>query len=490
MIQTSPSYDYDVFISYSHQDQAWVRSDLLKKLEDKRLKVCIDFRDFEAGAPSVTEMRRAVVSSRKTLLVITSKYLESAWAEFEMLMIQTLDPANRQRRLIPIRREECKLPVEIGYLTYVDLVDPDDSDIEWKKLLSALGQPLFQPLEPLPPPPPPLSPDVVDDTSRSAREGIEALIELMDHPIVQADVATFEAIFQTSCKQIDVLAYYKDLHDLLHTLQFKCYNYIIGIVRNAKKSPDDPSVWDNVFEYELTLQDIVDGLKRFAAQETTGQNMCFWIQGLIEALNRLFRATENCDAQQIEAAVRPISRVLAIQPVIINTRLNEAARALPLPPLVGALTRIHNNLGRTQVRPDTVGKFKDGVAALGKLNDKLTSLIEDHDKWQAIDVELRRIEATINLDSTELVASWSDLKEMVHPQCSGVAEPWAGLLFEDSQKLDDAMRAQDPNRIKQYFGRYRTRVSNRFYQVDLTLKGLCGKLRSVGEPLATVLEMI
>src|SRR5258708_3372081 len=132
------AYNYDVFISYSHQDQDWVRNDLLSKLEEKGLQVCIDYRDFEAGAPSVVEMRRAVTTSRKTLLVLTHDYLKSAWTEFEVLMIQTLDPANRQRRLIPVRREECPLPNEIGYLTFVDSANPFDWEIEWRELLTAV----------------------------------------------------------------------------------------------------------------------------------------------------------------------------------------------------------------------------------------------------------------------------------------------------------------------------------------------------------------
>ena len=46
-------YRYDVFISYSHADKAWVSGELLPRLEEAGLKVCIDQRDFRPGAPSV-----------------------------------------------------------------------------------------------------------------------------------------------------------------------------------------------------------------------------------------------------------------------------------------------------------------------------------------------------------------------------------------------------------------------------------------------------
>jgi hypothetical protein len=41
-------FKYDVFISYSHKDQEWVRNILLPTLEKQGLKVCIDYRDFIA----------------------------------------------------------------------------------------------------------------------------------------------------------------------------------------------------------------------------------------------------------------------------------------------------------------------------------------------------------------------------------------------------------------------------------------------------------
>lgn len=135
------AFDYDVFISYSSQDKAWVRGELLTRLEAAGLKVIIDFRDFRLGAPSINEMERAVTTSRKTLLVLTPAYLASQWAEFENLMLQTLDPANRALRLIPLLKERCDLPIRIGFLTYVDFTDSTEHDRAWQRLLGGLGAP-------------------------------------------------------------------------------------------------------------------------------------------------------------------------------------------------------------------------------------------------------------------------------------------------------------------------------------------------------------
>src|SRR3954447_17370022 len=48
---TASSFQYDVFISYSHADEDWVEHTLLKTLEDAGLRACIDFRDFAVGRP-------------------------------------------------------------------------------------------------------------------------------------------------------------------------------------------------------------------------------------------------------------------------------------------------------------------------------------------------------------------------------------------------------------------------------------------------------
>ena len=76
-------FTYDVFISHAQADRAWVRGELLARLEASGLRVCIDYRDFRPGAPGVKEMERAVVNSRKTLLVLTPDYVASAWTDFE-----------------------------------------------------------------------------------------------------------------------------------------------------------------------------------------------------------------------------------------------------------------------------------------------------------------------------------------------------------------------------------------------------------------------
>lgn len=139
--QEDPSNCYDVFISYSSKDKEWVRGELLQRIEQAGLKAFIDFRDFTRGAPSINEMQRGVLTCRKTLAVLTPAYVESGWAEIENIMTQTLDPANRDLRLIPLLKTPCEKPLRIAALTHIDFTDSADLDLAWRQLLTALGAP-------------------------------------------------------------------------------------------------------------------------------------------------------------------------------------------------------------------------------------------------------------------------------------------------------------------------------------------------------------
>jgi len=132
-------YQYDVFISYSHEDKAWVWNELLPTLEAAGLKVCIDERDFEVGTPSLVNMERAVEGSRHTLLVLTPAWVNSQWTEFESLLVGTSDPAGRRRRLIPLLLKPCTLPARIAMLTYADLTRSTQRQAQMTRLVQSLS---------------------------------------------------------------------------------------------------------------------------------------------------------------------------------------------------------------------------------------------------------------------------------------------------------------------------------------------------------------
>lgn len=502
-----------IFISYSHQDKNWLerlQTNLVPLLRGTSILAWDDTR-IQAGSDWKEEIDKGLSSAKIAVLLVSSDFLASDFIFKNELpyLLQAAEAGDLKVIAIAVRPSAWE---STGLASRQWANDPKkplsglektDREEELVKICKVIASHFVEP-RPVPTPEKTIPHTTVkahfdatsgvmsvpvEGDSQSAEEGLRALVKLMQDPDVQAKVATFKAVFETSSMQIEVLGYYKDLHDLLHTLQFNCYNYLTSIVRTAKRDPDDMSIWENVVEYELVLQSILDGLDKASKQSSLSQAQP-WIQRLIQDLKLLFQALEQNNPEQIDAAIRPVQRVLATEPSRINDRLSAAAEALPLPMLVEALTGVRNSLDKTRVNPVTVKKFVDGVQALDGLKTSLATLIVSHNTWQNVDIVIRRIEGNMAQDYSELEYSWSDLKTMTETQFNGCDELWAQLLRKEIAKLDKALEEADAIRIRQSFQSFRTRANRRFYDVDLTLKELCDKLRKIGDPLFIAWEMI
>ncbi len=319
------------------------------------------------------------------------------------------------------------------------------------------------------------------DNSLSILEG------LVKRPDFKAKVVALQTDFEAAGSQIDLLTNYKDLHDLLHNLQYLCFN---GLVQEARRFPEDPLSMDILLDHELTLDGLIDNLAEVAHRPGMPASELDWITDMVTAHDQLEQAIQNLDAEPLQRALRLIKRVLDRQPTRINERLNAAARALRLVAIEQSMMAIRKDLRRLKLAPQQVKRFENGVTALGDLGENLTRLVEDHDRWQAIDLELRRIEALMSHDLSEIKLSWPELRAKVDPLCQESAAPWANWIRGDSQDLDKALASKNPALIRQCFQRYRRRVGNRFYQVDTDLKSLCHELRSVGQPLTSTFTIL
>jgi hypothetical protein len=137
-------FKYDVFISYSHKDEEWADKVLRQRLDDAGFKVCIDYRDFEAGKMALLNMQDAAKQSKHVVLVLTRNWLNSEWSLFEALVGGTKDPAGFKKKLIPLL---CQAGIEkdindfISMRTWVDFARKDREAIAWKQLFDTLGKP-------------------------------------------------------------------------------------------------------------------------------------------------------------------------------------------------------------------------------------------------------------------------------------------------------------------------------------------------------------
>lgn len=137
-MQLENQFKYDAFISYSHFDGEWVKGWLLPRLEKANLHICIDSRDFVPGMASIVNMENAVEDSKKTLIVLSPQWVNSEWANFESLLIQTDDPAGRKARMIPLMLKPCEPPKRIKMLTHLDFTNPTEYEVQLARLLASI----------------------------------------------------------------------------------------------------------------------------------------------------------------------------------------------------------------------------------------------------------------------------------------------------------------------------------------------------------------
>ncbi len=138
-ISTTNAFDHDVFVSYSHADKDWVLTWLVPRLEEAGIKVGIDFRHFEPGAPILAEMERIILRSRKTLLVITPDFFAGEWTKYEESLAQILDPTAEERRVIPLLAKPCEdLPLRIRCLNYLDFTEHEQVSYQFERLVEII----------------------------------------------------------------------------------------------------------------------------------------------------------------------------------------------------------------------------------------------------------------------------------------------------------------------------------------------------------------
>jgi protein toll len=142
---------YDVFLSYSHEDEAWVEQVLAAGLENPseggegmQYRCCIHTRDWKVGEMIPDQIIQSVESSRRTLIVLSKAYVDSMWTKLEFRAAHTQALQDKTQRVILVVRDqdviadkesmEEDLQRYISLNTYLDCEDP----WFWQKLRYAL----------------------------------------------------------------------------------------------------------------------------------------------------------------------------------------------------------------------------------------------------------------------------------------------------------------------------------------------------------------
>ena len=128
--------NYDVFISYSHNDSDWVRGYLLPILDSWGLKVAIDNKVFVPGVTLDVHIQDTIINSEHVIFVCTQHFMASEWCLLEV--DKTM--AQKSIHCIPLVLDGPKnVPGALSNITWADLTDLQHDKNEWKKLCASLN---------------------------------------------------------------------------------------------------------------------------------------------------------------------------------------------------------------------------------------------------------------------------------------------------------------------------------------------------------------
>ncbi|ELT94995.1 hypothetical protein CAPTEDRAFT_68164, partial [Capitella teleta] len=80
-------YKFDAFVAHDYDDFGWIRQHMIPQLEEGRnFRLCIGERDFIPGSQLEEVIVDNIRNSRKTILLLTPKFIQSEWCDFELAM--------------------------------------------------------------------------------------------------------------------------------------------------------------------------------------------------------------------------------------------------------------------------------------------------------------------------------------------------------------------------------------------------------------------
>jgi TIR domain-containing protein len=111
----------DFFVTYTEEDEGWATW-ISWWLERVQYRVIYAKWDFRPGENFVLRMNDAARNARKTIMVLSEKYLEAHFIQPEWASRFASDPTGMGKELIPIRVKPCTPTGLLKPLIFIDLV--------------------------------------------------------------------------------------------------------------------------------------------------------------------------------------------------------------------------------------------------------------------------------------------------------------------------------------------------------------------------------
>ena len=139
----------DFFISYNHRDERWAEW-IAWTLAEGGYTHYFQKWDFRPGGNFALEMQKAAAESERTLLVLTTNYLESLYTQPEWAAAFAKDPTGEKRLVVPVKVERCEPGGMLRSIVHVDLIglSVEDARVRLLDALKPSGKPAVAPAFP------------------------------------------------------------------------------------------------------------------------------------------------------------------------------------------------------------------------------------------------------------------------------------------------------------------------------------------------------
>ncbi len=128
------TFEYDVFLSHSSKDKSVVRK-LAKRLKKDGLRVWFDEWEIKPGDPISLKIEQGLERSRTLILCMSKNAFASEWVTLERHTTLFRDPANADRRFIPLRLDDSEIRETLRQFAYMDW--REESEEQYARLLAA-----------------------------------------------------------------------------------------------------------------------------------------------------------------------------------------------------------------------------------------------------------------------------------------------------------------------------------------------------------------
>lgn len=505
---------FRIFISYAHGDddnknpsKMWLDRLILylAPLTRRGLVSAWSDKKIEGGDSWLEEIKEALHSARAAVLMVGPAFMASTFIREEEVPVLLRKADAEGLVILSVILRECGIDDEFLYpnpesgpgrkvLTDFQLMNPPGrplngmTEAEQDAVFLAVARRLKQ-LAADARPAPPAQPAPPDEHARAVEGALDQLPDLTQASEgAQAAVRRYRSDFEAARTKIMLLSAYKALHDLLHTLHFQCFD---PVGAELSQFPDDAGSADRLDMPEQHLGQTLDAVRDEAADwNQFGIETTYLIEDLEFAHGELRGALADSDRRRLRRSHTRLGRVLNIYPFKINTLLLGAARELPLPGLVGAMSEVGLRLHALRTPEAPAREFREGVASLGALDERLRELLYEHDQWQKADGEMRPLDINAEEFEDELLSLWPRLKVITEVLYRENQERWAQRFAGESENMEAALAEPGHRRVKSAFRRYRREAGLRFFDVDVKLLELCDSLKAIGEALDRVLPML